>query len=294
MTDPSARNPKVGSLGRAARARYPELSGRVAVITGGAKGIGQGIATRLAGEGMRIVVADVDEAGLAAFAADLRAAGVEVVTFVGDVALPGDIDRLFETAVAGFGAVDLLVNNAADLERRRALDEHDDLLDLQIATNLRGPYLCSLRAASIMRRAGGGCIVSISSVGGIRAHQRGLPYDMTKGAVDAMTRAMAVDLGEYGIRVNAIGPGVTRTHRSSDAVGSARYRATADRIPLRRWGTPADIAAAVAFLASDEAGYITGQVIYVDGGIIAQLDPYEGRDARATDDDEKSRGGGRE
>jgi NAD(P)-dependent dehydrogenase (short-subunit alcohol dehydrogenase family) len=120
-----------------------------------------------------------------------------------------------------------------------------------------------------MKDSGGGSIINISSVGGVQAHQTGNPYDLTKGAIDSMTRAMAVELGHYGIRVNAIGPGVTRTYRSrsmGDGVGD-------ERIPLRRFGTTADIAAMVAFLASDDASYVTGQIIYVDGGITAQLSP---------------------
>lgn len=268
-------------------ARYPELRGRVAVVTGGAKGIGQGIAVRLAHEGMRMVIADIDRSSLAVTAAAVRELGTSVVEVGGDLGRAEAVDEVFRAATDAFGTVDVLVNNAADLERRRLLDEHAALLELQLATNIRGPYLCSQRAAEIMVGAGGGSIVSISSVGGLRAHHRGLPYDVTKGAIDAMTRAMAIDLGEYGIRVNAIGPGVTHTYRTDPDVASPSYRATAQGIPLRRFGTVADIGATVAFLASDEASYITGQVIYVDGGITTQLSPagpnalerLDGRDA---------------
>lgn len=255
--------------------RYRELEGRVAVVTGAAKGIGQGIATRLASEGMRVVLADVDEAALSTATADLRRHGADVLDVHADVGRREDIDGLFEKAVEGFGTVDALVNNAADLHRRRLLDEHDDLLDLQLATNVRGPYRCSQRAAAIMREAGGGSIVHISSVGAERAHHRGFPYDVTKGAINAMTLAMAIDLGAYGIRVNAIGPGVTHTYRTNPYLASdpASYETTAERIPLRRWGTVSDIAAMVAFLISPEASYVTGQIIHVDGGITAQLTP---------------------
>jgi 3-oxoacyl-[acyl-carrier protein] reductase len=166
-----------------------------------------------------------------------------------------------------------LVNNAADLHRSRLLDEHAALLELQLATNVRGPYVCSQKAAAIMREGGGGSIIHISSVGAVRAHHRGFPYDVTKGAINAMTLAMAVDLGEYGIRVNAVGPGVTRTYLTEAMTTPAARRATEQGIPLRRSGTVADIGAMVAFLASSEASYVTGQVIYVDGGITAQLSP---------------------
>ena len=125
-----------------------------------------------------------------------------------------------------------------------------------------------------MSAAGGGSIIQISSVGGLRAHWRGLPYDLTKGALDAMTRAMAIDLAEYGIRVNAVAPGFTIRYRTETACEDLR-RKYVPRIPLHRAGTPLDIGAAVAFLASDEASYITGQILYVDGGITAQLSPKE-------------------
>jgi 3-oxoacyl-[acyl-carrier protein] reductase len=223
---------------------------------------------------MRVVVADFDGESLAAAAASLRGLGAEVLAFEGDLSETQSIDRLFEKTLATFGAVNVLVNNAADLERRRLLDEHEELLDMQLATNVRGPYLCSMRAAAIMREAGGGGnIIHLSSVGALRAHHRGFPYDVTKGAINAMTLAMAVDLGEYGIRVNAIAPGVTHTYRNDPSADSTSYRTTAGRVPLGRYGTPADIGAMAAFLASDDASYVTGQVIYVDGGITAQLSP---------------------
>ena len=250
--------------------RYPELRDRVAVVTGAAKGIGKGIAGRLAHEGMRVVLADNDEPSLAKTASELDDLGATVLEFAGDLSRHDQISRLFDTVVDEFETVDLLVNNAADLQRRRVLDDHAEVLELQLATNIRGPYLCSQRAAAIMADRRRGCIIQISSVGGLRAHDRGLPYDVTKGAIDAMTRAMAVDLGEYGIRVNAVAPGITHTHRTPVL---QRFDPRDDRVPLQRAGTPTDVASAVAFLASPDADYITGQVLYVDGGFTAQLSP---------------------
>lgn len=254
-------------------ARYSELQGKVAVITGAAKGIGRGIADRLAAEGMRIVAADIDKEALVAAEQALSGAGAQVHAFCGDLSRSDEIGMLFAETVDIFGGVDLLVNDAADLSRRRVLEHDDDLVDLQFDTNIRGPYVCSQRAAAIMRDAGGGGIVNISSVGGAQAHYRGLPYDVTKGAIDAMTRAMAIDLGVYGIRVNAVAPGVTFTYRTEQYKDAPRYLEALEGIPLKRSGTVADMAAAVAFLASDEASYITGQILYVDGGITAQLAP---------------------
>jgi 3-oxoacyl-[acyl-carrier protein] reductase len=252
--------------------RYPELKGRVAVVTGGAKGIGQGIALRLGREGMRLVIADIDGESLASTAASLRDLGVHVLAFEGDLSQSAIIDQLFEVILKTFDGVDLLVNNAADLNRRRLLDEHEALLKHQLATNVSGPYLCSFQAAKIMRGTGGGNIIHISSVGALRAHWKGLPYDVTKGAINAMTQAMAIDLAEYNIRVNAIGPGAIKTYRTGSS-GNTAVAEMAGRIPLQRLGLVSEISSVVAFLASSEASYITGQVLYVDGGITAQLSP---------------------
>jgi 3-oxoacyl-[acyl-carrier protein] reductase len=125
-----------------------------------------------------------------------------------------------------------------------------------------------------MRDSNGGNIVQISSVGGLRAHWRGLPYDVTKGAIDAMTRAMALELARYGIRVNGVAPGATRTERTPPP-DHPRGQIVAQRVPMGRYGTILEIGAVVAFLASPEASYMTGQILYVDGGLTSQLDPWD-------------------
>jgi 3-oxoacyl-[acyl-carrier protein] reductase len=262
----------IEALFHSMRPRYPELTGQVAIVTGAAQGIGQGIAVRLAREGMRIVVADKNEEQLASTTAALRLLGAEVLDFLGDLSGPEVIQQLFDQTTTSFKTLHLLVNNAADLRRKRLLEEHEALLEHQLANNIRGPYLCSFRAAQMMQEASGGNIIHISSVGALRAHHRGFPYDVTKGAINAMTLAMAIDLAEHNIRVNAIGPGVTRTYRTPGD-DHPKVREIVGRIPIQRMGTISDIGALVAFLASPEASYITGQVIYVDGGITAQLSP---------------------
>jgi len=270
MTDlkPSGDPAAIASGLDSAPVRYPELRDKVALVTGAGKGIGQGIAFRLGHEGMKVVLADLDGEALRMSVDAMTGLSMSAVGFTGDVSREDDIAKMFDTVLDEFGTVDLLVNNAADLRRTRLLDEHEGLLEYQLSTNVAGPYLCSQRAAQIMRTAGGGSIVHISSVGADRAHERGLPYDVTKGAINAMTKAMAVDLGEYGIRVNAVGPGITHTHRTSEAAASRPLDA---HVPLGRPGTVFDVASAVAFLASPDADYITGQVIYVDGGMLALL-----------------------
>lgn len=252
--------------------RHPDLMGKVAVVTGGAKGIGLGIVLRLTREGMRVAIADKDVESLSFNAAVLKHLGLPVLAVEGDLSQPDAIRHLFAKTGEKFGAVDLLVNNAANLQRKRLLEEHEELLALQLETNIRGPYLCSFHAAKLMSQGQGGVIIHISSVGAIRAHWRGFPYDITKGAIDSLTRAMAVDLAEHNIRVNAIAPGATRTEKTPPAE-DAIVQEVSQRIPLGRMGLVSEISSVAAFLASAEASYITGQIIYVDGGITAQLSP---------------------
>ncbi len=254
------------------RPRYPEFNGQVAVITGSSRGIGKGIAIRLAREGMRVVLNSWDGDELMHTRDELLALGATVHAVQADMRRDEDIERLFTEALDTFGALHLLVNNAADLRREHLFDATAALLDHQLAVNLRGPYLCAYRAAAIMRANQRGNIINISSVGGLRAHWAGLPYDVTKGAIDSMTRAMSLDLAREGVRVNAIAPGAIHVERSLP-LDDPLSQAVAARVPMGRFGMPLEIGGVVTFLASDDANYITGQVIYVDGGITIQLSP---------------------
>lgn len=252
--------------------RYPELTGKVAVVTGAGKGIGRGIAVRLGREGMKVVLTSRTQSDIEQVAAELKAEGVDALPVAGDIGIDEDVNRLFTQTREVFGGIDVLVNNAANLRRVKFFDVSVEMFRHELATNVVGPFIASYQAAQWMRERGGGSIVHISSVGGLRAHNPGLPYDATKGALDSMTRVMGIELIEYGVRVNAIAPGAIFTERRL-APEDPRMAAYLQRIPSGRMGTPLEIGAAVAFLASDDAAYIIGQTIYVDGGITAQLSP---------------------
>lgn len=252
--------------------RYPELAGKVALVTGSSQGIGQGIALRLAREGMSIVIHGKDAAQVDEVVQEFQAVGAAVSGITADFSQPDSVDHLFDALQEQHKSLHVLVNNAADIRRTTVQKATTAMLDHQLAVNVRAAYLCSLKAAAMMQSNEWGAIINISSVGGQRAHWHGLPYDMTKGAIDAMTRAMAIDLAGDGIRVNAIAPGAIRTPRSLPA-DHEQFRAMSARIPAGRMGTVQEIGAVVAFLASEDAAYIVGQVIVVDGGITAQISP---------------------
>jgi glucose 1-dehydrogenase len=255
-----------------APARYPELQGKVAIITGSGKGIGKGIAIRLGKEGMKVVVNARNGENVTTVTNDLLSLGVDAFPCQGDISKPEDISRLIDETIHTFGRIDLLVNNAADLHRVRFFDVSEELFAREMDTNIKAPFILSYKAALVMRDQARGSIIHISSVGGLRAHNPGLPYDATKGALDAMTRVMGIELAPYGIRVNGIAPGAiyTEFRRPIDDPWMVEV---AKRIPLNRFGLPHEIGAMVAYLASDDADYIIGQTIYVDGGITAQLSP---------------------
>jgi 3-oxoacyl-[acyl-carrier protein] reductase len=262
----------IAELFQSARPRYSELAGQVAIVTGAGKGIGKGIAARLACEGMKVVVTARTAADIESVANELRLLGVEALAVQGDIGITADVTRLYAETLGAFGRVDLLVNNAANLRRVPFFNVSTEMFESELRSNVTGPFVASYQAAEIMRRQGRGSIVHISSVGGLRAHFPGLPYDATKGALDALTRVMGIELAQFGIRVNSIAPGAiyTQIRLPLDDPKMVEY---ARRIPQNRLGLPLEIGAVVAFLASDDASYICGQTIYVDGGITAQLSP---------------------
>lgn len=247
------------------------LEGKTAIVTGGGNGIGAGCARRLAAEGANVVIADIDDGAGSALATEL---GESVIYVRCDVVARAAVEALFDAALESFGAVDILVNNAAFVHKpgviANFLEYSDEAWRKTLDVNLTGMFHCSQTAARLMASRGqGGVIINMSSGGASRAHRHMFGYDTSKGGIEGATRSMALDLAQLNIRVNAIVPGSTRVDHGT-AVGDSPIPPSAV-IPLSRQGSPADIAAAVAFLASDDAAYITGARIVVDGGMDAQL-----------------------
>jgi len=257
----------------AVSARFPDLADKTAIVSGTSRGIGCGIAEFLGRQGMRLVLcARSAEAG-EAFAAELRGANDEAHFVAADLSTPEGARRVFDAALARLGRIHLLVNNAAQLRSRPFLELDEQSYHDSFESNVRMIYGLSFLVAHHMVEAGGGNIIHISPVGGLRAHRGQAGYDASKGAINALTRSMALDLAPHGIRVNAVAPGLTLGKRAMRPEWEKKLQDRSVGIPLGRAATPEDVGAAVAFLASDAGSYITGQILYVDGGLTAQLTP---------------------
>ena len=245
-----------------------DFAAKVAVVTGAANGIGAACVRLFAASGARVALWDVDEAAAQALAAEVGA---------GALALRCDVSRLADVAaattatIAAFGRIDILINNAGIFRAADFLDISEADWDAVIGVNLTGAFRVGQSVAREMARTGGGAIVNMSSVNGVMAIPTIASYNASKGGINQLTRAMALALADRGIRVNAVAPGTIATELAQKAVlGSAEAKERImGRTPLRRLGEPGEIAAVCAFLASDAASYMTGEIVAVDGGRLA-------------------------
>lgn len=244
------------------------FGGKTVLVVGGAQGMGLACARRFAAEGAQLALFDIEEATLDDAAAGLRSAGQPVETIAGDVSRAADVQAAVDRAVARFGGIDVLVHTAAIVELKPLLDFPEAMWRRIVDVNLTGVFLTTQAAGRVMARRGGGAIVVFASTNAFFAEESNVPYSATKGGIVMFVRNAAMDLARHRIRINAIDPGIIDTRLSAalvhDPVAGPDYRR---RIPWGRYGTPDDIAKVVLFLASDEAEYMTGEDVIVDGGL---------------------------
>jgi 3-oxoacyl-[acyl-carrier protein] reductase len=243
------------------------LQDKVAIVTGGGQGIGRATAMTFAREGAKVVVADMNEEATKAVADEITSSGGQAIPVVVNVAQADSVDAMVQATVDWGGTIDVLVNNAGITKDSRLQKMGEDAWDAVINVNLKGVWLCGKAASAKMLEQGSGSIINASSIVGLYGNFGQSNYAATKGGVIAMTQTWAIEMGPKGVRVNAIAPGFTMTPML-ETVPQKVLDDISSKTPMRRLGTPEDIANAYLFLASDESSFITGQVLAVSGGIL--------------------------
>jgi len=246
-----------------------KLKGKVAIVTGAAQGIGRGIALALAKEGAKVVVSDISDK-IADVVREIESLGSEALAAKANVADSKETEGMAKAAIQKFGRIDILVNNAGIYPFKPLVEMKEEDWDRVMGVNLKGVFNCTKAVLPKMIEQKSGNIINISSIAGaVIGYLNLVHYCASKGGVLGFTRAAALELAQYGIRVNAIAPGATETP-GTKVVGEEALKQVAQTIPLRRIGQPEDIANLVIFLASDDSSYITGQLIVADGGLTIQ------------------------
>jgi NAD(P)-dependent dehydrogenase (short-subunit alcohol dehydrogenase family) len=245
------------------------LSGRIALITGAANGIGEASARRLAADGARVVLTDVEKTRLEEVAQSIRETGADVLTYELDVRKRDKIQAVFDDVAAKWGTPNVLAHIAGVVVFDHYLNIKDEDWDRVIGINLTGTFLVTQIAARAMIKVGiGGSLVLMASTNGLVGEDNLAPYNASKFGVVGLTKSMAIDLSEYNIRINSVNPGLIKTRLTrelwEDSKATQAYQE--QKIPMRRFGTPEEVAACVSFLASDDAAYVTGHSLVVDGG----------------------------
>jgi 2-deoxy-D-gluconate 3-dehydrogenase len=249
--------------------RY-DLTGKIAIVTGGGKGIGKAISLQLARAGASVVVAGRTQADLESVAEEIRQGGGSALAVVADLTVSEQIENLVGATLAEFGGIDILVNNAARSYMRPLLEFKEESWDIVFDTNCKGAFLLSRSVAKRMIDRGGGRIINVTTVGAERGSVGVGVYHASKAALKMLTMCMAAEWAPYNINVNAVGPGLTRTEFSRPIWGhTERAQQYLRAVPKGRVAEPDEIAGAVLFLACDGSNFVTGQSLYVDGGYLA-------------------------